>query len=346
MGNIDSKEEEDSQLTQSHRSPSRPSRSDRVHRHRVQPHRRYTASKTADSAVKRLPLPKVEVDPFSILEIEPTLDEAVIKRAYKRLSLKHHPDKGGSEETFDLITKCYIALMNHIERTTYREADFQTLKHSATDTEHNTQGKRNRYLDQDRFDPKVFNEIFDGNRVSEPEDEGYGETMVRSDRLADDNSVKIQDRFRGNYSRDKFMLSFDDEKLNDEHKDVVIYEEPKPMISCNLPYQELGGGKVDDFGETSKTYQSYCDYKKALTSGAKLIDPSLVDRRNYNNVDHLKSERSQISYDLSDSEKKRLQAQKERAEIEEESRLRRLRKQDDQYEKMFNRVNDLMISQQ
>ena len=31
-------------------------------------------------------------DPFQILGLEPTVDQKVIKRAYKRMALKYHPD--------------------------------------------------------------------------------------------------------------------------------------------------------------------------------------------------------------------------------------------------------------
>ena len=344
MGNIDSKD--DGMIVQT--TPSRvssktgetrnPDTSHAQQRHRAIPHH-HTPQREAQS------LPKIEVNPFAILEIEPTLDETVIKRAYKRLTLKHHPDKGGSDETFDLITKCYVALMNHIEKLAYKEADFQSLKHSASEIERTTQGKRNRHIDHERFDPKLFNEMFLENRLPDPEDEGYGAIMQNSDRLADEQSVKIENRFGGSYSRDRFMSSFEEDKSKDEHKDLIIYEEPQAMMSCNLPFQELGVGKVEDFGQTNKAYQSFSDYRKALSSGSKLIDPSLVDRKGYNNVDHLKAERNNVSYTLSDTEKKRIQIQQARAELEEESRLGRLRRRDDNYEKVYNRLNDLMIDQ-
>ena len=288
-------------------------------------------------------IPKIEVDPFSILEIEPTLDESVIKRAYKRLTLKHHPDKGGSDETFDLITKCYVALLNHIEKIAYKEADFQSLKHSASEVEQTTRGKRNRHIDHERFDPKLFNEMFSENRLPDPEDDGYGAMMENSDRLADEQNVKIQNRFRGSYSRDKFMSSFEDDKSRDEHKDLIIYKEPQAMMSCNLPFQELGVDKVEDFGQTNKVNQSFCDYKKALSTGSKLIDPSLVNRKGYNNVDHLKADRNKISYTLSEADKKRMEMQREQAQLEEQARLRRLNRRDNEYEKVYNRLNDFMI---
>ncbi len=364
MGNVDSKEEDHvlqampsraslsaMKMTPSSTPPRKdlpPAAANSVEK----PYTRTSHSSTTPRAqVRTKPLkekasPKIEVDPYDVLEIDPTLDEDVIKRAYRRMTLKHHPDKGGSNETFDLVTKCYIAILDHVEKTTYKEMDFQSLKHSASEVEQSIHGKRNRHIDHERFDPKFFNEMFTENRLPGPEDDGYGSIMQDSDRLADEQNIKINDRFKGNFNRNNFMNSFENEKLNDEHKDMVIYEEPQAMMSCNLPFQELGADRVEDFGETNRVHQSFCDYKKALSSGSKLIDPSLVERKKFNNVDHLKADRSNISYTLSPAEKKRLQTQQARAEQNEQSRLRRLHTRDNEYEKVYNRLNDFMIDHQ
>ncbi|XP_076347398.1 translocation protein Sec63 [Tachypleus tridentatus] len=50
-------------------------------------------------------------DPFEILQIDPASSTAEIKKAYRKLSLKFHPDKeGGDEKKFMMIAKAYAAL--------------------------------------------------------------------------------------------------------------------------------------------------------------------------------------------------------------------------------------------
>ncbi|RWS25690.1 translocation protein SEC63-like protein [Leptotrombidium deliense] len=55
-------------------------------------------------------------DPFEILGIDPGSSTAEIKKAYRKLSLLHHPDKGGDERKFLKISKAYAALTDEEAR--------------------------------------------------------------------------------------------------------------------------------------------------------------------------------------------------------------------------------------
>lgn len=50
-------------------------------------------------------------DPYKILGISPDSSENEIKKAYKELARKTHPDKGGTEEDFKLINEAYTQIM-------------------------------------------------------------------------------------------------------------------------------------------------------------------------------------------------------------------------------------------
>ncbi|GMI07700.1 hypothetical protein TrLO_g13239 [Triparma laevis f. longispina] len=60
-------------------------------------------------------------NPHEILSVGLSANVTIVKRAYKKLSLKHHPDKGGDSATFQQIAKAYKALsdpesMNNYEK--------------------------------------------------------------------------------------------------------------------------------------------------------------------------------------------------------------------------------------
>ncbi|CAH8643229.1 unnamed protein product [Dicrocoelium dendriticum] len=60
-------------------------------------------------------------DPFVQLEISKDASSAEIRRAYKQLSVKYHPDKGGDPKRFILISKAYAALTNEESRKNWEE---------------------------------------------------------------------------------------------------------------------------------------------------------------------------------------------------------------------------------
>jgi DnaJ-class molecular chaperone len=58
-------------------------------------------------------------DYYSILGVNKNATEAEIKTAFKKLGLKHHPDKGGDEEKFKEINEAYSTLKDPQKRKQY-----------------------------------------------------------------------------------------------------------------------------------------------------------------------------------------------------------------------------------
>ncbi|OSD00025.1 protein prenylyltransferase [Trametes coccinea BRFM310] len=81
----------------------------------------------ADVRALKAELKKAEValkqsktkDYYKILGVERTCTEMEIKKAYRRESLKHHPDKGGDEEKFKLISEAHTVLSDPVKRQRY-----------------------------------------------------------------------------------------------------------------------------------------------------------------------------------------------------------------------------------
>ncbi len=53
-------------------------------------------------------------EPHEILGVAWDASERVLRSAYRRLALVHHPDKGGDPVRFQLIVTAYEALMNRL----------------------------------------------------------------------------------------------------------------------------------------------------------------------------------------------------------------------------------------
>ena len=63
--------------------------------------------------------PSAEKDLYRVLGVERGVDKEEIRRAYKRMAMKHHPDKGGQEDDFKAISRAHDVLSDDRKRQVY-----------------------------------------------------------------------------------------------------------------------------------------------------------------------------------------------------------------------------------
>ncbi|XVE82154.1 hypothetical protein DITRI_Ditri15bG0123900 [Diplodiscus trichospermus] len=104
-------------------------------------------------------------DYYSILGVEKTCSVDEIRRAYKKLSLKVHPDKNkapGSEEAFKNVCKAFKCLSDDDSRKQYDQVGL--VDEFEYNQQHNVRQRRRRYghdLFDDDFDPdEIFRSFF------------------------------------------------------------------------------------------------------------------------------------------------------------------------------------------
>ena len=59
------------------------------------------------------------MDLYGILGIKNTASKEEIKRAYRKASLKHHPDRGGNAEEFKKVNRAYEVLSDPMKKRDY-----------------------------------------------------------------------------------------------------------------------------------------------------------------------------------------------------------------------------------
>ena len=195
-----------------------------------------------------------------------TMDE--LKIAYRNLARRFHPDRpDGNNDKFQLITKAYMSLMEELKIKS-EDKQFNELKQQSQDytQEQNNTQKQNIKLKSGRFDPKLFNKIYEDNRLHDVDDDGYGQWI---------NKTKLEEReiekpkvFSENFNINVFNNIFEKQVKNTH--EMVQYREPQAqsLDSFSNSNSMLGVGKVDnysgmgytDFREAHSTSRFLCFY--------------------------------------------------------------------------------------
>ncbi|HIF14097.1 MAG TPA: hypothetical protein EYQ86_01660, partial [Bacteroidetes bacterium] len=76
----------------------------------------------------------------------------LIQKAYKKLSLKTHPDRGGDPDKFKIVTQAYCYLLKKHKKLNYREQSVEELKENVNQFMEKQFERQNIHLDKDHFD--------------------------------------------------------------------------------------------------------------------------------------------------------------------------------------------------
>lgn len=283
------------------------------------------------------------MDPYKILDLPKNFTLNQLKENYKRIALKVHPDKGGTEQLFQLVTKAYKVLVEEYNRRV-AERDFNELKHEFQQSLQlqptaPVYGDREEPRGNSRFDINKFNKIFNDNRMERVTDKGYTDWMSKAE-VPEQRPLK-------SFNEKSFHKHFERQTALDKtNKYIVKYKEPEPLlVSKKIGYTELGQEDIDDFsGEnTSKKNLNYMDYKVAHTT-TRIVDPNIAKGiRQYKNIDELERDRSHVRYEMNEEEMEEYVLQKKLDKIREQKRLEALRQEEQSIASHYERVNRQLI---
>jgi hypothetical protein len=283
-------------------------------------------------------------NPWNILQInQDSLDINEIKKGYKKMALKYHPDKAGDKysELFQIITQSYIYLLKKAEEN--NELEIKTSKKvEKIDYEDNINDTvENIYVSKDKFDINNFNKIFEKYKVPDSFDNGYSDLMKEDVESSPKNKEEI---FGKQFNKDIFNSHFDNIKKTKKTQDIIEYHEPDAIdLSAGMNPFQLGVNKVTDFGYSNSNNLSYTDYKKAHFDENLLIDANKIKYNTYNSVKQLENERSKISYSQSSEDKRRYEFIERSRLDSENTRLKYLQEHDNVIENQFNKLNQKLI---
>jgi len=294
----------------------------------------------------------MDVDPYKLFGLTKNFEMDELKQKFKQLALVSHPDRGGSEELFLLVTKCFKTLMKEYNRRV-ADAQHHELKKAfeASIEKSNFGQSRNtatgNVVNKDGFNLDRFNSIFEQNRINNTTDEGYSGWMTQN-ALGDIDEKPKKPIPKDKFNVDTFNSRFEQVAANktaQDNKFVVKYKEPEPLVMAKkIQFTELGVDKIDDFSgdNTTKRNLNFMDYKVAHTT-SRIVDPRTVQRRDYKNIGEVEFERDNLSYVPTSEDIQYWEEKKRKEEMAEQRRLQIQAKQDQLYESHYEKLKRLMI---
>lgn len=288
-----------------------------------------------------------QIDPYKILDISKNFTLDQLKEAYKKIALQVHPDRGGTEYMFKLVTTCYKELAKEyntrISDRQYHELKADFAKNQALMPQQSRTKKIDVSEANSGFNIDKFNKVFETNKLQNVNDNGYEQFLKNS------KEVEQKNIFAGKkFSNDNFNKQFEKrvQVASEPNKFIVKYKEPEALLTCKkIGFVELGEESVDDFSgtNTSRKNLNYMDLKIAHTT-SRIIDPKTIDKRKeYRSVDELEVDRGTISYNMNDIDKDYYEKKKKEEEIKERLRMQSVLKQDQQTAIQYEKVHRLLL---
>jgi curved DNA-binding protein CbpA len=291
------------------------------------------------------------MNPYKILGIHKnyTLDE--LKNRYKIVAKKAHPDRGGNQQLFTIVTLCYQKLHEEFKLKQI-DKQFNDLKidfNNYTDTQNNKQRRNSKIPDykhkqnsttQKNDFKDVFNDVYDKHKIENPFDNGYGDMMLDSKTTREDIDIN-----RKINNMKQFNTVFESEPLNNYNKKIIEYKEPEALPSSikSLSYSELGIDNIKDFSTSSNNLEC-SDYKKAHSMN-RLADHRLMsNRKKFNNINDIEADRSNISYIMTNEDLIKETRRKKKELKLQQRRILKQQELDNISGKNFEKINKLMIS--
>ena len=290
------------------------------------------------------------IDPRELLHVSANCTKDELKTAFKRLSKRIHPDKGGDEQIFQLVVSAFKALMKDCEA---RDADRQhwQLKQTHASTEGGLSGRESAALPRmaklrDGAFSRAFNEFFDKNKLDNPAEDGYGSRMAAPGGQREE--ISVDRTYKGKYSSERFNQSFDDTVSaapNAARQVSNIFDLAPAMADMRVSAANIHEDRPDDFGGSiglgARSLQ-FADYMSAHTT-TRLVDTSALgggaSTRSYEQV---KAEHGQAPVLTEDDHRQYSQYLKSQDQAREHSD-RLIRERDTQLQAHNERVNRLLL---
>jgi curved DNA-binding protein CbpA len=296
------------------------------------------------------------------IQEEVALTEESLKKAYKKMAIKAHPDKGGSEEFFEAVTRAYAYLSeilrymrggrgsagagagggagagagagrDAMEVQSQRAQEAEQWKHAEPVR-----------LNAKNLDMNAFNKLFSETHMPDPDSDGYGDWLKGGD--GDGGSSSQSMKFKGQFNRDVFNRMFEDEAKKSQRSGNQLVVHPGEMALTLNPSggTELVAERPSSFTAAANSKFQYTDLRGAYSSEATISDKVANVTVSERKLDEYRASRERAPDPLSSEEMRGIQAFEERQRLQESMRERKKAEQAMLQQQYFDRMKRMVIT--
>lgn len=277
------------------------------------------------------------------LEEEVALNEESLRKAYKVAAVKAHPDKGGTEQQFEAVTRAYAYLTEILRRVQGgRAKEGKVEAPTALKDNRATDAKDWQHLQPVKLNPKkldmnAFNQMFEQTRIPDPDEEGYG------DWLKGGGDGPTGPKFGGKFNRDVFNQTFETEAAKARASSALAVAQPQALTLGVSHGVELGREATGDYTAAANASVKYTDLKQAYTTyntfSGQVAGVSVENR----SFDAYSASRKKAPEPLSSREMEAIQAAERATESRERGRAVRAAQEMSQADEYFQRMKQLIL---
>ena len=216
------------------------------------------------------------------IQEEVALTEESLKKAYKKMALKAHPDKpGGSEEYFEAVTRAYAYLSEILKHmrggagsrvstgrvdapssvASQREAEDEKWKHAEPVR-----------LNAKNLDMNAFNKMFEQTHIPDPDSDGYGDWL----KTEDTGSATKSQKFSGQFNRDVFHRMFEEEvrkgARGTQSTNLIVHPGDMALTLNPTSGVDFVGERPDSFTAAPNSKFQFTDLRGAYTTESTISD--------------------------------------------------------------------------
>lgn len=291
------------------------------------------------------------------IQEEVSLTEEMLKSAYKKAARAAHPDKGGSKEAFDAVTRAFAYLMDILKLV--KGASGSAGQDAVPTLDTANQRRREAAeswkmpeepvkLNPKNLDMNKFNQLFEQTRVPDPDEDGYGD-WLKTEVGGKDGGRKLKNAktFSDNFNREVFNRMFEEEQAAEGRGGgaIIQFNHPQELTLSAHAGVELGRDRPPDYTAAYDSKMQFTDLMSAYTKEntvSEKVSNVRVENRDFNSY---KAQREKAPERYNEAEMSALAAYEAQQKRREQQRQIRAAQEQVQAQDYFARMKQLVITE-